>query len=180
MRKLLLVLAVCVAVSCNTATEKKEKTEQKEEVTKKAEALSSDALLKDIATFVDKEVSLKGTVVHVCEHGGKKLHISSTNPDQRVIVFASEDMGKFKRELEGSDIVLSGVVKEKRIDEAYLNEWAAEIANSDHGGEDEEKDAFHKDQENIEKMREQVKASEKGYISKYHIVAKEYNEKKAE
>ena len=174
MKKLILIAIVTLAVACNSNAPKDE-TVKKSEITEQAKLFTSDDLLKDISNQIDKEVAVKGTVVHVCKHGGKKLHLIGENPDERLIVFATEEVGKFERELEGSDIVLNGVVREKRIDEAYLDKWAAEM--EEHHKDDEDKDAFHKEQENIEKMRAEVKASEKGYISKYRIEAKKFEAK---
>ncbi len=77
--------------------------------------------------FIDKEVLLTGTVTHVCKHGGKRVHITDTETNEVIRVEAGENMSAFARELEGSDIVVTGVLRETRIDKAYLDEWEQEV-----------------------------------------------------
>lgn len=174
MKNFALLLVAIVVFACNNTSPKNEEV-KKTEVKTEIATLNSDDLLTKISEYVNKEVAVKGTVVHVCKHGGKKLHLVGQNPDERLIVFATEEIGKFERELEGSDVVLKGIVREERLDEKYLEEWLAK-ATENHK-DDEDKDDFHKEQEDIESMRAKIKASEKGYISKYRMEAKTMNTK---
>ena len=103
-------------------------------------------LLEQPEEMNDKEVMLEGTVTHVCKHGGRRLHLTDVDTNEKIRVEAPEAMPAFARELEGSDIVVTGVLKETRIDAAYLDEWEAEIrqaaeesaeeAAHDHAGQD--------------------------------------------
>lgn len=104
------------------------------------------ALLEQPDEMNEKEVTLEGTVTHVCKHGGRRVHLTDIDTNEKIRVEAPEDMPAFARELEGSDIVVTGVLKETRIDAAYLDEWEAEIrqaaeegaeeAAHDHAGQD--------------------------------------------
>ena len=60
---------------------------------------------------VGKEVEIKGMVVHVCRHGGKKLFIVGQDPEQRVKITASEKVSVFEPELEGSTITVQGIIE---------------------------------------------------------------------
>lgn len=77
--------------------------------------------------LVDKPVQIKGMVSHTCRHGGKRLFLIETDPDVAVEVLASDKITKFEQEIEGNDILVSGMVRELRIDEPYLSNWETEL-----------------------------------------------------
>ena len=60
--------------------------------------------------FVGKEISVKGKVVHVCMHSGKKMFITGENPDIRLYIQAGEEMPKFPTELLGSEVEVQGML----------------------------------------------------------------------
>lgn len=60
--------------------------------------------------FVGKEISVKGKVVHVCMHSGKKMFLTGENPDIRLFVQAGEEMPKFPTELLGSEVEVQGML----------------------------------------------------------------------
>ncbi len=60
--------------------------------------------------FVGKEISVKGKVVHVCMHSGKKMFITGENPDIRLYIQAGEEMPKFPTELLGSEVEVKGML----------------------------------------------------------------------
>lgn len=77
--------------------------------------------------LVDKLVVIKGTADHICKHDGKKLFLIDTLSEGRVKVVTGDDMAAFNSELEGFDFVVTGLVEETVVDEAYLQEWEEEI-----------------------------------------------------
>ena len=76
---------------------------------------------------VGKEVEIQGMVVHVCKHGGKKLFIIGEDPEKRVKITTSDKVSVFLPELEGSTIMVKGIIEP--IAEEELPE--AEKANQD-------------------------------------------------
>ena len=113
-KKVLGILAVAtLLVSCGTQ-QKKEK-----ECTEKA-AITVDNLLAEITNYIDKDIVVVGTVNHVCSHGGKRMFIIGENPDLAIKITPNDEIGVFEKELEGSHVIITGVVKELRIDEAYV------------------------------------------------------------
>ncbi|MDO9512774.1 MAG: hypothetical protein Q7J34_13520 [Bacteroidales bacterium] len=84
--------------------------------------------------YVGQEVIITGTCDHVCKHGGGRMFLINTDGDSRVEVLAG-DAGAFQQEMEGSDIVVKGLVEEMRIDNAYLDKWEQEVME---GTEEEE------------------------------------------
>lgn len=127
-------------------------------------------LVANTAEFVGKEISVSGTVDHVCKHGGKRLFIMAEDPQIRFKVEAGEFISAFDATLAGSDITVRGVVKEQKIDDAYLDTQEAGLEAEDSSAEHAEADD-HNEQEhkNIESLREQVSDSEDGCISFYSL-----------
>ena len=73
-----------------------------------AEVISVTDLLANPEIYDSKEIALKGTVVHVCKHSGKRLHLLGSDELSQIRVEAGE-IGQFDKALEGSDIVARGV-----------------------------------------------------------------------
>jgi hypothetical protein len=63
------------------------------------------------ADNVGKEVEIKGMVIHVCKHGGKKMFLIGEDPEMRVKITASDKIGEFKPELEGSTVYVNGIIE---------------------------------------------------------------------
>lgn len=65
-------------------------------------------LMADPTQYDGKEVAIEGTVVHVCKHSGKRLHLMGVDEATQLRIEAGE-IGQFAKELEGSDIIARGV-----------------------------------------------------------------------
>jgi hypothetical protein len=134
--------------------------------------------------YVGKTVSLTGTVVHVCKHGGKRLFMVGEDSKQRFKVTAGTGVGSFDVKLEGSDIVVTGLVEEQRVDEAYLNSWEEEITpetkpevgHEGHDKGEEEEDHEDEQKKKIENMRKKLAESGKEYLSFYSLKCESFNE----
>jgi len=61
--------------------------------------------------YLDKEITVKGKVVHVCVHSGKKMYIVGEDPDIRLFVSAGEEVPKFPMDLLGSEISVTGTLE---------------------------------------------------------------------
>jgi len=124
-KKLFVLLVVSVfIISCGNKTNQTQNQDEPVEIA----MLNIADFDKDAADHVGEEVKVEGTVVHVCKHGGKRMFVMDEDPDVRVKVTVNENMPSFDVELEGSDIVVTGVIDELRIDEDYLVEWELELA----------------------------------------------------
>ncbi|MDZ7605998.1 MAG: hypothetical protein U5K79_10530 [Cyclobacteriaceae bacterium] len=73
-----------------------------------AQVISVTDLLANPELYDAKEIALKGTVVHVCKHSGKRLHLLGSDESSQIRVEAGE-IGQFDKALEGTDIVARGV-----------------------------------------------------------------------
>ena len=155
-----------------------------------AVAVAPSEFIEKAPELVDQLVSMEGTIVHVCKHGGKRLFLG----EERIKVLASNKVSVFDVALEGSDVVIDGYLREERIDEAYLAEWERELNETevveekevahkgepghDHAEEQEDYDARMANLEKIQDFREQIAASDKGYLAFYTVEVKKLKEKK--
>lgn len=73
--------------------------------------LSVDELYANAAEMVDKEVVVKGTVMHVCKHGGGRCFMMGSNEDINIRIEAGEKIGAFDQEQMGSDLEITGILK---------------------------------------------------------------------
>jgi len=81
-------------------------------------------LLHDPDSYVGQEIELTGVMTGVCKHGGKKAFFKDLNPENSPTLRVQVVKGNpFDRVYVGSDLKVSGIVRELRIDEAYLSEW---------------------------------------------------------
>ncbi len=93
----LIAMAFGLLIACNNQT--------------KEEAIAIDTA--EFATLagdlLDQTVTIEGTVIHICRHSGKKMFIS----DDRVKIVVSESIASFDAELEGSVVVIKGIIREE-------------------------------------------------------------------
>ena len=112
MRKLaLLSLFALFLFSCGNSPKNQEQTATAEPVAE-AVVYSVDDLYKNVDDVVDKEVFVKGTVMHVCQHGGQRCFLMGSNEDINIRVEAGEKIGAFSQEQMGSELEIVGVLKE--------------------------------------------------------------------
>ena len=169
------ILIALFAFACSGDSGKSEETK-----------LVPDSFKKKAEQLINKEITIEGTVAHTCKHGGKRMFIIGTNPDFRVKVTAGDKISKFDASLEGSDVIVKGIVKEKRVDENYLNKWESDVKaeipeseNKIHSGEPGHE--HHSDNHDLKKIaayRKQLKESKKSHISFFSIECTSYEVKK--
>ena len=94
------------------------------------EKVYSVAELNDqIDSLVGQEVIVEGIVDHVCKHGGGKMVIFSTNPKSKIHILATDESGDFRGdEVMGELVKVVGIVDEFRIDEGFIIEKEAKLA----------------------------------------------------
>jgi len=111
------------------------------------------------------------------------MHIVGDNPENRVIIIASDESGKFDAEMEGTKYKVIGKVMETRIDSIYLANWEAEILAGEEGGEkdgvkhnhgsegDDATEAEEKEMKlmQIDNMRKEIAESGKNHLSSYSV-----------
>jgi len=84
---------------------------QQQSAEPQAVVLTVDELYEKAADFTDKEVTVKGTVMHVCKQGGARCFLMGSNEDINIRVEAGEKIGAFTQEQMGSDLEITGILK---------------------------------------------------------------------
>lgn len=181
-RNLFFVSIIALAFSCSNGK------------TNNEEVIKVDDFLAKQAELVEKTVKVEGTVTHICMHGGKKLFIMGQDPEKTIKVTAGAGISQFDKTLEGTDVIIEGIVKETKVDEAYIVKLEAEAAaNVDTTQKDttkqeiaEHKNHLHEgeshatDNSQFDDLRKQIKESGKDYISFYAIECTKVEAKKEE
>ena len=185
---LLIALASVIAFSSCNSNKKTSETENETETIQTI--VTVDELLANAEQEIDNVVLLEGVCSHICSHGGKKLFLMGDDDSKTIRVEASDDIGAFKPESVNSIVKVKGTLKEERIDEAYLTQWEARLAEGvvDEHGEDGEgcetelkaqgQEDLDSETARIKDFREKIAARNetegKNYLSFYYIEAVEY------
>jgi len=162
MRKIVFLLSVILTViSCKTEHKKVEEIEKTNAIETPVLALSEFDT--KAGNFINKEVTVQGIVDHVCKHGGKKILLVTDNG--RVHITSEE---RFDEALMGSEIILTGIVLEERIDEAYCLKMDEDNIKS-HSEGNSDKEQFKAKKNHVQKYRDQMKANNTDHISNYSL-----------
>jgi hypothetical protein len=108
-------------------------------------------------------VKVSGIVDHVCKHGGKKLLLVNDKADVHV-----ESEERFDDALVGSEILVTGIVKEFRVDEAYCLQKEEDHQQSHKDGTDSD-EMYAKKMEQITFFRDSMKAAKVDHLSFYSL-----------
>lgn len=189
MKKVNLILVALISIITFASCTGNKKTNEANTNTEQTYA-TVDEVLANAEQQVDNTVLIEGLCTHICSHGGQKLFLMGNDDSKTIRVETNDALGAFKTECANSMIQIKGTLKEERIDEAYLTQWEARIAEGiteEHGedGEGCETELKAQGQENVsseagrikdfrEKIAERNKAEGKDYLSFYYIAAKDY------
>lgn len=187
---LLIALASVIAFSSCNSNKKTSETKNENETETIQTIVTVDELLANAEQEIDNVVLLEGVCTHICSHGGKKLFLMGDDDSKTIRVEASDDIGAFKPESVNSIVKVKGTLKEERIDEAYLTQWEARLAEGvvDEHGEDGEgcetelkaqgQEDLDSETARIKDFREKIavrnETEGKNYLSFYYVEAIEY------
>lgn len=113
--------------SCGDDSNKSKEQASAEEVT--PAALEVDQVLADLDSLVGDTIKVEGICTHICKHGGGKIFLMGSDDTKTLRVEAGESIGSFPQETVNSIVRVTGVLVEDRIDEDYLTQWEARIAD---------------------------------------------------
>ena len=172
MYKLLTLFALLWALSLAAYPNKQQATQDKET---EAKVFTPEVLLADGASLVDQKVELRGTVSHVCHHGGKKCFLAGKKPGVTIQVMAGGDIEAFDKKLIGSEIAVKGVVKEHRIlkDVIEKQEKAVKEKMSKEGCTEMERCSHV--MSNVNQMKQWMTDNGKDYYPVYYVDATHYD-----
>jgi hypothetical protein len=124
--------------------------------------------------FVDQEVMVEGIVDHICKHGGKRMLLVSEEGDLHV-----DAEERFDEALMGNEVVLTGIVREFRVDEAYCLKMEEDNIQSHKEGNTEQ-ELFERKMAEIKEYRDSMMTAGVDHLSFYSLdyVSLEVKEKK--
>ena len=168
------ILAICLAmVSCNFSKSETKSTNQQAVIkSAKATVLSIDELMKVAGDKIGQEVRFTGVVNHVCAHSGKRCILKNETGNLSIRVEASGELEGFNKEIAGNDLVVTGVVREKRLDTEYIDDYEAKVKEK-HKGEEGGKHCS-SEMANIKEMRDWMKENNKDYYAIYYVDGTKY------
>ena len=181
----LLAVAV-IGTSCGNKQQKSSSDTTTEQTT--SSALEIDSLLANAENLAGKEVTIEVVCTHTCKHGAKKIFLMGSD-DTQVSRVEAGTRGAFDPKCVNSIVRVTGTLKEQRIDEAYLQNWEAQLkaqAAEKHGtgeaGCDTEKKARGETANTPEarsadfraKIADRKASSGKEYLSFYFMEANSY------
>ena len=178
------MLAACfMMVSCGNAKKQSQSAEQVATV-----AMSIDEVMAKAADLVEQSVTIEGVCTHTCSHGAKKMFLVGSD-DSKTLRIEAGELGVFDTKVVNQVVTVKGILKEERIDEAYLVDWenrlkaqTEEHHGNGEGGCDTEKNARGETANTAEgriadfrtKIAAEKAATGKEYLSFYHVVAESY------
>lgn len=125
---LTLLLGMTLGLASCGGDSNKSKAQTSTEVVNPA-ALEVDQVLADPDSLVGDTIKVEGVCAHICKHGGGKIFLMGSDDTKTLRVEAGESIGSFPQETVNSIVRVTGVLVEDRIDEDYLAQWEAQIAD---------------------------------------------------
>jgi hypothetical protein len=169
------IIAICLlCMSCNLKQKetKKDNVEENQVTQCEKSVVTIDQLMVNAEKTVGKEVYFKGLVNHVCAHSGKRCILKNATGDLSIRVEATGSLEGFDKEMAGSEIMVSGILREKRLDEASIDEFEAEVKVK-HASEEGGKNCS-SEMANIKEMRDWMKENSKDYYAIYYVDGNSY------
>lgn len=184
---MILFAAATMCVACGGNNSKKA-TSTATDVAQNTTSMEIDAVLAGAEELTDQTIVLEGICTHICKHGGTKIFMMGSD-DTKTIRIEAAKLGSFDQKCVNSIVKVNGILREERVDEAYLQRWEAAVAAQtakQHGevetGCDSEKAARGETgntvAERIADFREKIAARKaavgKEYLSFYYVEALSY------
>lgn len=187
--KLFLVALFATLILSSCGSNQKKKTEDNTATETAVKKMEVDSLLAQAETLIDQEVTVQGFCTHLCAYGASKLFMMGSDSTKSIRVEAAA-LGSFDAACANSMVEVKGILKEQRIDEAYLQEWEAKLAagqtekhgDGKEGGCASEKNARQETANTPEariadfraKIAQREAETGKAYLSFYYVEAKSY------
>lgn len=161
MKKIILFLSIILLfASCGESPKQAEATET---TTIEKPSITLADFDKEAGKWVNQEVVVTGIVDHVCKHGGKKLFLVDDFGDVHI-----DGKKRFDDALIGSEVIISGLVKEFRVDESYCLQQEEDFIKKHSEGADSD-DVYAQKMEHINSYRDSMVTTGVDHLSFYSI-----------
>jgi hypothetical protein len=169
MKPFLLFVVLSVALVACSGNRKSESptNETRDSVTTETPVYELDKLLEVADTEIDKIVKVVGYVTHTCKHSGKRCFIVGESQQASMRVEAKGEIGGFNRELVGSKLEITGILKERRLSKEYINQMEKDVEVKKK--EDGTAESCAAELSNISDMRKWMRDHGKDYYVIYYM-----------
>jgi len=171
MKKLLSIFAIAAILGACSNNNKTNTSNVSLSDLKECASISVDSFLMIAGDIVGKEITVKGTVDHVCKHSGQRIKLVSSVSKNYIFGISTEKVDTFKTELEGSDVCLIGVVVETKMDSVCVPRCEAKESEMEH--KECANQSANLDQ--IKKDQEETEGSNTGNVVTYSINVSDYH-----
>lgn len=161
-RILILAAIALMAFACNS----KQQT--------KVDSLNVAQLLEVIDQNIDQELTIIGTVNHVCSHSGRRCFLIDSTGEYSIRVEAAGQIESFSKEVMGTEIKVKGIVKEERMTAAEIDEYEAQVLEKHPEEAETDGETCSAEMSNINNMREWMKEHNKDYYAIYYFEGQSY------
>lgn len=160
---LLLISLGGLIISCN---QRKSKVEHP--------VIEIEQLLRIADQNIDQDLTIIGMVNHVCSHSGRRCFLVDSTGEYTIRVEAMGSIESFGKELMGSRIEVTGILKETRLTASEITDWEIELIVKNPQEEENVGENCSAEMANINKMREWMKANNKDYYAIYFFEGMNY------
>jgi len=168
MKKLFFIgLILTGMISCGSGTTNKQSAAADETSVAVADVYELDDLLKVADDLLDQTVAVRGHVTHTCKHAGKRCFIVGESQKTSMRVEAKGEIGGFNRELVGSELAITGVLKERRLTKEYIDQMEEQVNQK--AEEDGSAESCQAELNNIAEMRTWMAENGKEFYSIYYM-----------
>ena len=94
----------------------------KSNTTDNVTAVEVDYIMTNAETLIDQQIEVEAICTHLCSHGATKMFLMGSDESKIMRVEAAK-LGSFKQKCANSIVKVNGILREERIDEAYLQTW---------------------------------------------------------
>ena len=175
MKHVLFLVAVLFLITgcANKKTEQSSNAAIEVTTVEEAKVYPLDELLANAENLLDKTVTVRGSVTHTCVHSGKRCFIVGEDPNVSMRVEAGGEIGGFNRELVGSELAITGVLRERRLTKEFIDQHEKEV-NEKAATEDGSAETCAAELSNIQGMRDWMEANGKDFYAIYFMDGESY------
>ncbi len=171
----LFALAALFSVSCiGTGNSNQASTSEAQQSNAEVKSYTLPELLEAASTLVDEKVTIKATVTHTCKHSGRRCFVTGNDPKVTFRVEAAGSrLGGFNRELVGSELAITGILRERRLTKEYIDQWEETVKEKE-GKEDGSAESCGSEVANIKSIRKWMMDNGKDYYATYYMDGESY------
>ena len=172
MRILLVTVIALIAVHCSNKSNEQKPTAEFNTNAVQNKVLTIASLLNRAPGLVNSEVTVRGTVTHTCKHSGKRWFIVGDDQKTTLRVEAKGEIGGFNRELTGSELAITGKLRERKLSKEYIDQYEEQVKEQE--AKEGSAESCQSEKMNIQNMREWMKKNNKDYFSTYFMDGESY------